>query len=281
MHMCRTIADIRTAIIGYRAAGETVSLVPTKGNLHAGHLALFAHAKTQAQRVVATILESPVPFRASGDFSANLRDLDHDVAMLVSAGVDAVFVPEFTELHPAGAQTIVETTDLARILMGKLRPGHFRGTTTMMTKLFNIIAPDVACFGQKDYQLLCVVRQMVRDLFMPVQISDIPTVREPDGLAISSCNACLTPEDRVGAAVLSRALTQATELAKTGITASRLRAWVAAHIQGEARADLQLADIRDARSLETLSGPLTSPAVILLAVRFGGVLLIDQCIVAP
>jgi len=281
MHVCRTIAEIRATVAGFRAAGETVALVPTMGFLHAGHMALVAQAKSEGQRVVTTIFVNPTQFGANEDLSTYPRDADRDLAMLREAGVDAVFMPEVDEIYPDGAQTIVETTELAKILIGKLRPGHFRGVATVVTKLFNIIQPDVACFGEKDYQQLCVIRQFTRDLNIPVRIVGVPTVREADGLAMSSRNVRLTADDRAAAVILSQALTQAEEMAKTGITASRLRAWVAAHIQGEPRALLQSADIRDAQSLRTIAGPLTAPAVILLAVKFGSVLLIDQRVVTP
>lgn len=281
MQVISTKAEMREAVRVWRASGDAVTLTPTMGYLHAGHMALVERAKLEGGRVVASIFVNPTQFGPNEDLSTYPRDPDRDLAMLREAGVDAVFMPDVSEIYPEGAQTIVETTELARILIGKLRPGHFRGVATVVTKLFNIVQPDTACFGEKDYQQLCVIRQMVRDLDMPVRIIGVPTVREPDGLAMSSRNVRLTPADRAAAVVLSRALTQAEDMAKTGITASRLRAWVAAHIQAEPRADLQSADIRDAQTLQSIAGPLTAPAVILLAARFGQVLLIDQRVVTP
>ncbi|MCB1394620.1 MAG: pantoate--beta-alanine ligase [Rhodobacter sp.] len=281
MQVITTKAEIRDAVRAWRSAGETVALTPTMGYLHAGHMALVERAKAEGDRVVTTIFVNPTQFGPNEDLSTYPRDAERDLAMLRDAGVDAVFMPEVAEVYAPGAQTIVETTELAKMLIGKLRPGHFRGVATVVTKLFNIVQPDTACFGEKDYQQLCVIRQMVRDLDIPVRIVGVPTVREGDGLAMSSRNVRLTPEDRAAAVVLSRALFQAEEMARTGITASRLRAWVAAHIQAEPRADLQSADIRDAQTLQSISGPLTAPAVILLAVRFGSVLLIDQRVVTP
>lgn len=279
MHVCRTIDDIRRTVAGFRAAGAAIALVQTAGTLHAGHRALLARAKAEDQRVIVAIPASPMSVATTAP--PQDRPDPRDLSPLHSAGIDAVFLPDRTEFHPGKAQTIVETTEFARILNGKLRPGHFRNLATEVTRLFNIIQPDTAIFGEKDYQALCVIRQLVRDLNVPVRIIGVPTVREADGLAVSSRNTRLTPRDRSAAVVLSRALAQAAEMAKTGITASRLRAWVAAHIQAEPRADLQLADIRDAWALTSLSGPLTAPAVILLAVRFGGVSLIDHRIVTP
>ena len=242
-------------------------------------MALVARAKAEGDRVVTSIFVNPTQFGPNEDLSTYPRDPDRDLAMLRAAGVDAVFMPEVAEVYDPAAQTIVETTDLSRILIGKLRPGHFRGVATVVTKLFNIVQPDVACFGEKDFQQLAVIRTMVRDLDIPVRIIGVPTQREADGLAMSSRNVRLTPEDRAAAVVLSRALFAAEEMAKTGITASRLRAWVAATLGAEPRADVQSVDIRDATTLASLSGSLTGPAVILLAVRFGKVLLIDQRVV--
>jgi len=281
MQVCTTKASMRACVSAWRRAEETVALVPTMGYLHAGHLALVARARLEAARVVVSIFVNPTQFGPNEDFASYPRDPARDLAMLREAGVDAVFTPEVTDIYQPGAQTIVETTDLSRILMGKLRPGHFRGVATVVSKLFNIVQPDTACFGEKDYQQLAVIRAMVRDLDMPVRILGVPTVRESDGLAMSSRNVRLTPEDRAAAVVLNRALTQAEAMAKTGITASRLRAWVAAHIQSEPRADVQSVDIRDAGTLETIAGPLDRPAVILVAARFGPVMLIDQRVVTP
>ena len=281
MDILTTRSQARETTAHWRAAGQSVVLVPTMGYLHAGHMALVARAKAEGGKVIASIFVNPTQFAPGEDLATYPRDPERDIAMLRAAGADALFMPAVAEVYPDGAQTIVETTELARILIGKLRPGHFRGVATVVTKLFNITQAHAACFGEKDYQQLCVIRQMVRDLDMPVQIIGVPTVREADGLAMSSRNVRLTPEDRAAAPVLSRALFTAAEMARTGITASRLRAWVAATIQAEPRADLQSADIRDATTLAPLSGPLAGPAVILLAVRFGKVLLIDQHVVEP
>ena len=281
MQVITTKAAMRDAVHGWRAAGETIALTPTMGYLHAGHMALVDRARAEGGRVVTSIFVNPTQFGPNEDLSTYPRDTDRDLAMLREAGVDAVFLPDVAEVYAPGAQTIVETTELAKILIGKLRPGHFRGVATVVTKLFNIVQPDCACFGEKDYQQLCVIRQMVRDLDIPVRIIGVPTMREPDGLAMSSRNVRLTPQDRAAAVVLSRALFQAAEMARTGITASRLRAWVAATLAAEPRADVQSVDIRDAVTLAPVSGALTRPAVILLAVRFGTVLLIDQHVVTP
>lgn len=285
MELCTTKAAIRASVQRWRASGSApVVLVPTMGYLHAGHMALVERARARAGaggRVVASIFVNPTQFGPSEDLATYPRDPDRDTAMLRDAGVDALFMPDASEVYAPGAQTIVEPTELSRILIGKLRPGHFRGVATVVTKLFNIIAPDAACFGEKDYQQLCVIRTMVRDLDMAVEVIGVPTVREGDGLAMSSRNVRLSAEDRAAAPVLNAALSEAEALAADGVTATRLRAHVRARLEREPRADVQSVDIRDATTLAALSGPLERPAVLLLAVRFGTVLLIDNRVVTP
>lgn len=284
MDICTTKAAIRARVREWRAAGRRVALVPTMGYLHAGHMALVARARADAGppgRVIASIFVNPTQFGPTEDLATYPRDPARDTGMLAAAGVDAVFMPEVSEVYAPDAQTIVEPMELSRILIGKLRPGHFRGVATVVTKLFNIIQPDAACFGEKDFQQLAVIRTMVRDLDMPVQVIGVPTVREADGLALSSRNVRLSPEDRAAAPVLNAALTDAEALARDGVTASRIRAHVRARLEAEPRADVQSVDIRDAGTLAALSGPLTRPAVLLLAVRFGQVLLIDNRVVGP
>ena len=270
MHVCRTITDIRATAAGFHNARESVALVTTKGDLHAGQMALITRARAESQRVVVAILpETPH------------ADIATDIAMLDLGCVDAVFAPAAAEFAPSDAETIVEPVALAKSLLGKVQPGYFRGPAAQAMRLFNLIQPEAACYGEKDYQQLCVLRQICRDLHVPVRVIGVPTQRDADGLALSSRNAQLSTEDRAAAPILSRVLTEAEEMAKTGITASRLRAWIAAHIQAEPRANLQSADIRDAQTLRTIAGPLSAPAVILLAVKFGRTLLIDQRIVSP
>ncbi len=287
MQVITTKAQMRAQTALWRGEGARIALVPTMGYLHEGHLALVARAKAEAGqggalRVVVSIFVNPTQFGPNEDFSTYPRDSARDLALLREAGVDAVFLPEVAEIYPAGAQTIVETTQLARVLIGKLRPGHFRGVATVVTKLFHIVQPDFACFGEKDYQQLCVIRQMVRDLDMPVAIIGVPTQRAADGLALSSRNVRLSPEDRAAAVVLSRALFAAEAMVKTqpGVPVTRVLRGVRAVLAAEPRALVQAVDMRDAATLARVSGPLHKPVVVLLAVRFGAVLLIDQRVLA-
>ncbi len=282
MEVFRSKPSVRAQLAAWRPA--PIVLVPTMGFLHEGHLSLMRLARARAGdagRVVASIFVNPTQFGPGEDFDSYPRNEARDFDLLRAEGVDAVFAPEASEIYDPQAQTIVETTELAKVLIGKLRPGHFRGVATIVTKLFNIIRPDAAVFGEKDYQQLAVIRTMVRDLDMDIDIIGAPIQREADGLAMSSRNVRLSPADRAAAPVLSRALDEAAAMAPTGITASRLRSHVRARLEAEPRARVQSVDIRDAATLETVSGPLTRPAVILLAVSFGQVFLIDNRVVHP
>jgi pantoate--beta-alanine ligase len=284
MLVCRTKSDIRAAIAAWRVEGRVVVLVPTMGFLHDGHLSLMRLARARAGaegRVVATIFVNPTQFGPSEDLTTYPRNEARDIALLQGKGVDALFAPDVPEVYDPHAQTIVEAVDLSKVLIGKLRPGHFRGVATIVAKLFNIIRPDAAVFGEKDFQQLAVIRTMVRDLDFGIEVIGGPILRDPDGLAMSSRNVRLSPADRAAAPILHRALCEAADMAQTGVTASRLRSHVRARLDSEPRAQVQSVDIRDAATLEPVSGPLTAPAVILLAVKFGSVFLIDNMVVTP
>ncbi|SFR16267.1 pantoate--beta-alanine ligase [Poseidonocella sedimentorum] len=281
MQICRTIGEIRGEVAAYRAGGDRIALVPTMGFLHDGHMALVERARAEGGRVVVWIFVNPTQFENPDDLDAYPRDLERDLAMLRDAGVDAVFTPEAREIYPEGAETIVETTRMANMLHGEVRPGHYRGVTTVVAKFFNIIAPDCAVFGEKDYQQLQIIRRMVRDLHMPVEIIGVPTVREADGLALSSRNVRLSPADRTAAAVLSTALDRAEALAASGTTVAALRQDIEVVIASEPRATLTGLDIVRAETLADISGPLDGPTAIMLSVQFGEVLLIDQRVVGP
>lgn len=281
MQVCTTIAQIRAQVAAYKQAGEVVALVPTMGYLHEGHMTLVRRARAEGDRVIVWIFVNPTQFENPDDLAKYPRDTERDLAMLRAEGVDAVFLPEVSEIYPEGAETIVETTHLANVLHGAVRPGHFRGVTTVVTKFFNIIQPDVAIFGEKDYQQLQVIKRMVRDLHMPIRIVGQTTVREPDGLAMSSRNVRLAPEDRIAALILSQSLNAAEAAASAGTTVENLRQVIAETIATEPRAKLVGCDIVAAESLSDITGPLTGPTAIMISVEVGGVLLIDQRVVTP
>ena len=203
------------------------------------------------------------------------------MTLLRDAGVAAVFTPTPDLMYHDAAQTIVETTDLANTLMGALRPGHFRGVATVVTKLFNLFQPDRSYFGEKDFQQLAVIRTMVRDLDIPVIVRGVPTVRHDDGLAMSSRNARLSPDARAAAPILHQACLAAQDRLADRPSAEDLSQFIHVMIATEPLADVQSVDIRDAETLEPINGPITQPAVILLAVTFEPVLLIDQFVITP
>lgn len=272
MIVCHKIAELRAAVSGFRLAGETVGLVPTMGALHAGHLALIAAGRADHPRIVATIFVNPTQFGNPKDLEAYPRTEAADLVKLKAAGCDAVLIPQASEIYPEGDETIVETTRLAGVLHGAVRPGHFRGVTTVVARLFNIARADTAYFGQKDYQQLAVIRRMVRDLHIPIGIVGVPTVREADGLAMSSRNVRLTSEDRVAAPVLNAALTEAETMARRGATVGQIDAAIRVKVNAEPRAKLKAVDIVDPLTF----GPPTGDLGIMISAQFGNVLLIDQ-----
>ena len=279
MQICPSKIRIRQEIARLRAAGQTIGLVPTMGFLHEGHLQLMRRAAQHANAVVATIFVNPTQFGPNEDLSRYPRDLERDLDLLRAEGVAAVFTPSPEEMYLPSADAIVDVPSLSGILQGALRPGHFQGVATVVSKLFNITQPDLAVFGEKDYQQLALIRKMVRDLDMPVRIIGHPTAREADGLAMSSRNVRLSPAQRAAAPILNAALTPAEHhplpSAKAYVTQ------VSQHLAREALCDIKSVEIRDSENLTTLSGPLHRPAVILLAVAFGDVLLIDQRVITP
>jgi pantoate--beta-alanine ligase len=281
MKICRTKAEVRDVMAQFQAQGETTALVPTMGYLHDGHMSLVRAAKAQSQRVIASIFVNPTQFGDDADLDAYPRDEPRDFALLEAEGVDVVFAPDVAEVYDSAAQTTVETETLANLLMGKLRPGHYKGVCTVVTKLFNIVQPNKAFFGEKDYQQLLVIKTMVRDLDIPVDVIGVPTVREIDGLAMSSRNVRLTPEDRKAALVLNRALAYGDYEASDGRDATQLEQDISAFIAREPRAQIESVDVRDAHTLQVPVGQIDSAVVILLAVRFGDVLLIDQRVADP
>ncbi len=201
MNVISTITDLRREITAARRAGKRIGFVPTMGNLHAGHMKLVEVARQHADFVIVSIYVNPMQFGPTEDFSAYPRTPDDDKRALTSAGADAVFMPTTAEIYPRGmeVQTVVEVPQLGNILCGAFRPGHFRGVTTVVNRLFNLVQPDVAVFGKKDYQQLMLIRLMATDLGMPVEIIGVDTMREDDGLARSSRNRYLRPEERAKA----------------------------------------------------------------------------------
>jgi pantoate--beta-alanine ligase len=256
--------------------GARVALVPTMGALHDGHLALVELARRHADRVVASVFVNPVQFDRADDFARYPRDLDRDGALLAGAGADVLFAPHVDEIYPPGAQTYVNVDALSQPLCGAHRPGHFRGVATVVLKLFTIVQPHVAVFGEKDYQQLALIRRMVRDLFLDVDVVGAPIVREPDGLAMSSRNRHLDPEHRVAARCLAAALDAAEEQVAAGETrAPEILAAVAAVLAREPLARVEYGALVDPETLQNLS-TVDERGLVALAVWVGSTRLIDN-----
>jgi pantoate--beta-alanine ligase len=264
-----------------RAAGRTIALVPTMGALHAGHVALVEEARRRADRVVVSIFVNPIQFDRRDDFERYPRALDEDAAACAAAGAAALFAPGAAAMYPEGFQTAVEVGRLTEPLCGRVRPGHFRGVTTVVTKLFHCVRPHVAVFGEKDFQQLAVVRRMTADLDFGIEIVGVRTVREADGLALSSRNRRLGPADREAARCVPRALAAAAAALATGeVRPGAILARARAEIAAEPRARLEYVELRDPDTLEEVA-EVAAPALLALVVWVGGVRLIDNRLLVP
>ncbi|HXJ19836.1 MAG TPA: pantoate--beta-alanine ligase [Polyangia bacterium] len=269
----RAVADMAAWSRAARRRGERIAFVPTMGALHEGHVTLLREARLRGDRLALSIFVNPTQFGPNEDLARYPRDLPGDLQKAAGAGTDVAFVPEASDMYPPGSQTVVDVRELARGLDGVFRPGHFAGVATVVAKLFNIVAPDVAVFGEKDFQQLAIVRRMVADLSMPIEIVGIPTVREPDGLAMSSRNAYLSPDDRRRALSLSRALFGARQRAAAGVREAAL-------LLQEARDALDIdrldyLELCDAGTLVPIV-KVDRPAVLLVAGFIGRTRLIDN-----
>lgn len=273
----RTVADLRAQVSAWRQAGLRVGFVPTMGALHEGHLSLVRLARTRADRVVASVFVNPTQFGPNEDFDAYPRDEARDAGLLESAGCHLLYAPSVAEMYPSGASTTVTVAGVSEPLDGQARPGHFAGVATVVTKLLNQCAPDVAVFGEKDFQQLAVIRRLVRDLDLPVEIVGGPTARADDGLALSSRNAYLSESERPVAARLNMALREVLAKVRGGESvAAAEEAAVAALLA----AGFRKVDYVEARVPETLErlgpGPASGPVRVLGAAHLGRTRLIDN-----
>jgi pantoate--beta-alanine ligase len=271
-----TITETRAAVAEARGRGLTVGLVPTMGALHDGHASLIRLARQQTGNVVVSIFVNPTQFGPNEDFTRYPRTMAEDLAVCERQGADLVFAPEPKVIYPPGFRTFVEVGELGEHLCGKSRPGHFRGVATVVLKLLNIVQPDKAFFGQKDAQQARIIRQLVRDLDVPVEIVVAPTVREPDGLAVSSRNRYLTPAEREQATVLVQSIREVQARVRSGEDNARtLRDMISDRIRTTPGAVLDYAEIVDADTFRPID-LLTGPGVAVVAVRFGNTRLIDN-----
>ncbi|HEX5610681.1 MAG TPA: pantoate--beta-alanine ligase [Solirubrobacterales bacterium] len=279
----RTKADLRAALDSARREGRTIGLVPTMGYLHEGHLSLLRAARAECDVVVMSLFVNPTQFGPGEDLERYPRDEERDLRLAAEAGADFVFAPDAAEVYPEGFASRVEVGGQLTVVLdgdsGRRGPEHFRGVTTVVAKLFNIVGPDVAYFGQKDAQQAAVIRRMVRDLDFPVRVEVLPTVREPDGLAMSSRNAYLEPADRERAVAISRALALAEREARAGSLAAGLEAarreLVAAGIEPE------YLEARDAETLAPVAELGQAPVLVAVAARVGAARLIDNVLIQP
>ena len=272
MRVIETVAEFRAA----RAGAGDLGLVPTMGYLHDGHMSLVARAKAECAAVAVSIFVNPTQFAPNEDLARYPRDLPRDLGLLGPAGVDLVFAPAPQEIYPAGFDTTVEVRGVTDVLEGAVRPGHFAGVATVVAKLFNIVQPSRAYFGQKDAQQSVVIRKLVRDLNLPVEVIVAPTVREPDGLALSSRNSYLTPEQRAAGPAIYRALNAARARFEAGErNAEFLRDAMRSVIAAEPLMSLDYASVADADTLQELA-TVNGAALASMAVRVGPTRLIDN-----
>ncbi|EJZ18625.1 pantoate--beta-alanine ligase (plasmid) [Rhizobium sp. Pop5] len=279
MRVFSKIEELRHTLDALKRQGRTVGLVPTMGYLHAGHMQLVARARAENDIVVVSIFVNPLQFGPAEDLSKYPRDLERDSAMLRQAGVNFLFAPGVEDMYPRPMKTVVDVPDLGRELEGEVRPGHFAGVATVVSKLFNIVQPQTAYFGQKDYQQVVIIKRMVEDLAMPVQVIPVPTVRDSDGLALSSRNVYLSEEERRAAVIVPQTLDEAERLVGEGLSDAReLEAKLTAFLNREPLAKPEVVAVRDAETLATVAS-IEEPVVVALFVRIGSTRLLDNRVI--
>jgi pantoate--beta-alanine ligase len=284
MKTVRTVAEIRDAVSSARSLGRSIGLVPTMGAFHDGHLSLMRRAREQCGTVVVSLFVNPAQFSEGEDLEGYPRSPEGDSRLAEEVGVDLLFAPSPLEIYPAGFSTAVEVSGIAERLCGapdRRGPEHFRGVATVVTKLLNICQPDVAYFGAKDFQQTVVIRQLVRDLDIPVRIEVCPTAREPDGLALSSRNAYLSAPERERAASIKRALDAAEEAIQEGATGAADVAAAARRELEEAAIEPEYIEVVSARDLSPIDTVGDEETLIAIAARVGKARLIDNVVVAP
>ncbi len=280
MQVLSSIDAMRTALAEAGAKQVSVGFVPTMGYLHAGHMELVSRARADNGIVVASIFVNPLQFGPAEDLARYPRDLERDIAMLDEAGVEFLFAPGVEDMYPQPMKTVVDVPDLGCELEGSVRPGHFAGVATVVCKLFNIVQPQAAYFGEKDYQQVVIVRRMVDDLALPVRVISVPTVRDKDGLALSSRNVYLSETERRAAAVIPNALNEAERLVSQGLADPRvLEEKLVGFIAREPLAKVEVVAVRDASTLQQVA-KIEDPVVVALFVRVGTTKLLDNRVIA-
>lgn len=281
MKIIEKIKKLRKEINIYKTGGLKIGFVPTMGYLHEGHLSLIRAARKDCDKVIVSIFVNPTQFGTGEDFEKYPRDLKNDSFLARKEGADVLFVPDASDMYPEKETTHVDVGELGDNLCGKYRPGHFRGVVTVVAKFFNLVRPDIAYFGQKDYQQAVIIKKMVEDLNLPVQIKVMPIVREKDGLAMSSRNSYLTPEQRQAATVIFQALKAARTAVKNGENdASKVLSIAKAELDNELLCKPQYLEIIDPVNLQPVK-QLGSPSLIIIAAYVGEVRLIDNVLIGP
>jgi pantoate--beta-alanine ligase len=280
MPIVRSVAELRAAVRAWHRAGQRVALIPTMGALHAGHLSLVEEGRRRAERVVATIFVNPKQFGANEDLDRYPRQEAADAAALENAGCDLLFAPGVAEMYPPGFSTSVSVAGVTEGLCGASRPGHFDGVATVVTKLLNQAQADVAIFGEKDYQQLLTIKRLARDLDIPTEIVGHPTKRDADGLALSSRNAYLSPEDRARAAELPRALQAARDALLAGERPAVVIPATVERLRHAGFSSVDYVELRDSETLVLMTA-LDRPARLLAAAHLGATRLIDNLAVDP
>ena len=276
MDMIRSVSEMQQKVMSARTAGQTISFVPTMGFLHQGHLSLLEEGRKRGDLLVLSIFVNPTQFGQGEDFDDYPRDLQQDSELAKKAGVDIIFAPEAADMYPSGYATYVDVEGITESLCGASRPGHFRGVCTVVSKLFNIIQPHVALFGNKDFQQLAVIKRMTLDMNLPVEILGMPIFREPDGLAMSSRNVYLTPDQRRQALLLSQSLLQAKQLVSSGkIDSAEIILELQKNIKKQPDARIDYIQICHQLTLQDQTH-IDADSVLLLAVYFGKTRLIDN-----
>lgn len=282
MQIVTTRAELRRMVSMLRREGRSIGFVPTMGYLHVGHMSLVKRARAENEVVVVSIFVNPLQFGSGEDLDKYPRDPARDISMLQAAQADILFAPDVSEMYPRQMQTIVDVPEIGNRLEGEVRPGHFAGVATVVTKLFNLVQPDVAYFGEKDYQQVQVVRRMVEDLAQPVRIVPVPTVREPDGLACSSRNVYLSPEERRAAIIVPQTLDEAERLVRTGLDDPKaLEEKLLAFVQQEPLAHAEVVAVRHPETLEPVESLQAEPVVVALFIRIGTTRLLDNRVITP
>ncbi|MEK1900938.1 MAG: pantoate--beta-alanine ligase [Rhizobium sp.] len=280
MQVLSSIEAVRAALAAVRTNGGGIGFVPTMGYLHAGHMELVARARAENEIVVASIFINPLQFGPTEDLTRYPRDLERDRTMLEKGGVDILFAPGVGDMYPHPMKTVVDVPELGCELEGAVRPGHFAGVATVVSKLFNIVQPNNAYFGEKDYQQVVIIKRMADDLALPVRIVSVPTVRDADGLALSSRNVYLSEEERRAAVIIPRALDEAERLVAQGLSDPQvLEAKLVGFIGREPLAKPEVVAVRDASTLKHVA-KIEDPVVVALFVRIGTTKLLDNRVIA-